>query len=303
LRSDQSLIQKFDQLMMSVVTPFRRAIDEAITQQQTDSEVVKTAVGPVECAIVRPEKADQGTVFISHTAVGGYDQGVAIARRFPEQRVIAVSRAGYLRTPAETGPTPQHMADAYAALLDALNIERVVMVGLSAGGMAAVSFALQHPDRCGGLILGSAITQPLPLLVQNVLAPISLANQSDFINWLTSRTTATLSIPMRADDEDSRAILQALLNTNPTSHRWQGYQMDMEQARHFKPTLSEIQVPTQIIHGSADVLVPVETARQAADIIPDARLLVIEGGQHDCPVLYPDQVLPVFRRFLSELGL
>lgn len=288
--------------MMSVITPFRQDVVESIKQQKMGSEVIDTALGPVECAIVRPENAAQGTVLISHTAVGGYDQGVAVARRFPNQQVVAISRAGYLRTPAETGPTPQRMADACAALLDVLAIERVVMVGLSAGGMTAVSFALQHPQRCAGLILGAAITQPLPPLVQRVLVPLSLANQSDFINWLTSRTAA-LSIAIRADDDDSRAILQTLLSTNPSSHRWQGYEMDMTQAETFRPPLDAIRVPTQIIHGSADMLVSVESAREAAQVIPDARLLIIEGGQHDCPVLYPDQVLPVLNHFLAEIDL
>lgn len=298
--SEASLTRKFDQLMMSIVTPFRQDVEEALDGLQSNSSIMNTRHGPVEYSIVHDDLADNGTVLISHTAVGGYDQGVAVARRFPHHRVIAISRAGYLRTPSETAPTPAHMADTCADLIANLDIDTIVMVGLSAGGMSAIQFAIQYPQHCAGLVLGSAITQPLPALVQNVMAPLALANQSDFLNWLFSQVTARVTIPLRVQDEDSRTILATLLQTNPTSHRWQGYKKDIEQIRSFQPDLSTITVPTLMIHGTADVVVPLSQAKEAAATIPEAELLIIDGGQHDCPVLYPEQISPVLSSFLDR---
>lgn len=295
-----SIITYFDQFMESVVTPYRNNIEASIKEQQRNSDIATTVVGDIEYALVSQDKKNKGSVMISHTAVGGYDQSVATAKRFKGYQVIAPSRAGYLRTPLATGNTPEKLADAYAGLLDHLQIEKVVMVGLSAGGMGATMFALRHPDRCVGLILGSAMTEPLPTYVSEVLAPISLANQSDFLNWLIS-TIGKMTIPIRANDDDTRQILTALLDTNPTSHRWAGYQLDMEQAKSFNPKLEQIQCPTLIIHGTADIIVPTASARRANERIPDTQLLLLQNGQHDSPMQYPKQVEPVIQAFLNQI--
>ena len=78
-------------------------------------------------------------------------------------RFIAVSRPGYLRTPAEVGKTPEEQADAFAALLDALKVDKAIMTGISAGGPPSMQFALRHPDRCAALLLVSAVTERIPV--------------------------------------------------------------------------------------------------------------------------------------------
>ena len=59
---------------------------------------------------------------------------------------------------------PEAQADLYAALLDLLKIDSVVVIGLSGGGASALQFALRHPERCRGLILISAISRQVPPL-------------------------------------------------------------------------------------------------------------------------------------------
>lgn len=70
-------------------------------------------------------------------------------------RTIAVDQPGFGRSdkPTEHGQYFTHSADALAGLLDALEIDRVHLVGNSLGGGAAVRFALRHPDRAGRLVL------------------------------------------------------------------------------------------------------------------------------------------------------
>ena len=59
--------------------------------------------------------------------------------------VIAPSRPGYGRTPLEIAETSAESADCYAALLDVIKIDKVVTVGISAGGPSAIQFAARHP--------------------------------------------------------------------------------------------------------------------------------------------------------------
>jgi len=63
-------------------------------------------------------------------------------------RLIAPSRFGYLGS----SMPPSHaamQADAYAQLLDRLGIEKVMVVGISAGAWSSMQFAIRHPERCG----------------------------------------------------------------------------------------------------------------------------------------------------------
>lgn len=126
------------------------------------------------------------TVLILHGALGGYDQGLAIAELLPQDRlqVIPVSRVGYLRSGLSTGQTAENQADSYAMSLDALDIEQVAVIGVSGGGPTAIQFALRHPDGCWGLGLISTITQQprgLPPFFRTVLAAQDFFKRFDFM--------------------------------------------------------------------------------------------------------------------------
>ncbi len=69
---------------------------------------------------------------------------------------IIPSRSGYLRTPLDAGMTPAAAADAMAALLDELGIEKTTVLGWSGGGPTAIELAQRHPEHVKGLILLSA---------------------------------------------------------------------------------------------------------------------------------------------------
>ena len=74
-------------------------------------------------------------------------------------RVLAWSRPGYVRTPLSVGKSYPEQADAAAALMDALGIDRAAVLGYSAGGPPAIYFAHRHPDRIWALILECAVTR------------------------------------------------------------------------------------------------------------------------------------------------
>ena len=120
------------------------------------SEVAETSRGSVEFARV----GEPPYILFFHGSPGGYDQGVSnddfAGVGFG---TIAVSRPGYLRTPLSTGPSMEEQADAMAALLDVLEVDRVVAYGVSGGGPSAIQFAARHPDRTSALLLGCAIAQ------------------------------------------------------------------------------------------------------------------------------------------------
>ncbi len=93
-------------------------------------------------------------VLMIHGTGGGFDQALLFTRPLVAAgwQVIAPSRFGYLGSgfPADAGPEAQ--ADALAALLDALGIARLPVIGGSAGAIPAIAFALRHPSRTAALL-------------------------------------------------------------------------------------------------------------------------------------------------------
>lgn len=162
--------------------------------------------------------AERGAaVILCHGTGGGYDQGLMLARLLDGFQGIAISRAGYLRTQVETGPSPTEMADAYAALLDSLNIEKAAILGLSAGGMSAAHFALRYPNRCWALVLADAITKAPPKSSAKI---IERANSlPDGVAWLLTRLAIHVGLPLMIRDAETRSMMRAFFENNRISER------------------------------------------------------------------------------------
>ncbi|HWT78322.1 MAG TPA: alpha/beta fold hydrolase, partial [Candidatus Methylomirabilis sp.] len=130
--------------------------------------IVDTRRGPVEYASF----GDGPAVLALHGAMGGYDQGLILARTIggPGYRFVAVSRPGYLGTPLSAGQAPEEQADLLADLLETLGIREAAVVAISGGGPSAMHFALRHRDRCWALVListcGGTIDTRVPLSFQ-----------------------------------------------------------------------------------------------------------------------------------------
>ena len=89
-------------------------------------------------------------MLVSHGITGGVDQAEALVTKWrnfqPYQyRFIFVSRFGYLRSDLPAEATARTQAAAYRELLDHLGVDRVFVVGNSAGGTSAMWFAIDYP--------------------------------------------------------------------------------------------------------------------------------------------------------------
>ena len=153
------------------------------------SQVLPSPFGPIEFATI----GHGAPVLIVHGAGGGFDQGLSAAGRLSDAgyQLIAPSRFGYLRSSSPDDPSPAHQADAFAELLDTLQIHRVHVVGMSAGALSALQFAVRYPDRCRSLTVivpaAAAVMRaqgPLPEQGPITKAIIEYVTRSDFLWWL-----------------------------------------------------------------------------------------------------------------------
>lgn len=285
-----------------ILARFKSETETAKTNLIRHSRVVETASGPVEISI----HGEGPPVLVVHGAAGGYDQGEVRADEFRGVQYISVSRPGYLRTPLSTGETPAEQADAMAALLDALGIEKAAFIGTSMGGLVGIFFALRHPERCTALVLVSAVNAPIPsgLTGYTRLAPLLM---TDFLPWTLLHPESLLLVrptlrKQVAAHPDKLAVIDELVQTAyPTSLRISGLQNDAHQINALEELpLESISTPTLVIHGTADQVVPFEQGVSSAARIPKAAFLPILEGTHYCILTHLELTRPAIMDFLAQ---
>jgi pimeloyl-ACP methyl ester carboxylesterase len=274
------------------------------------SRIAKTRCGEIEYAT----PAAGSPVLISHGTLGGFDQGIVAAELLlpPQFRPIAVSRPGYLRTPLAAGATPEQQADAFAALLDSLAIDRMPIIGISGGGPPALQFALRYPQRCTAIVLVCAVTQRLTLPRRAVIASQwPRVVTSNTVNWVVSLLYSRFPSPIsrfafsrfeRTSSSpafDRRDALRLMATSVPVKPRFEGVKNDGAYLSTLDSyPLERIQQPTLIIHGNADEVVPFAHAEFAASKIPGARLITLEHGSHFAAFIRAREIRDALREFL-----
>jgi pimeloyl-ACP methyl ester carboxylesterase len=222
-------------------------------------------------------------------------------------RVVAYDRAGYglsSRPPPDPGRyTYASNASDLEALLDALALERVTLVGWSYGGGIAMRFATLHPERVERVVLlssagpaqpsGGAFSYFLssPFLLEWVagIPPLSRRVVADQVAQAFSGAEAVPAGWV----ERTRAML-ALPGTLRT--------LAWEHARHREVPLEpeRIGAPTLVICGTEDRDTPIFVSEDLARRIPGARLETIPGGSHMLPATHPDRLVDAIVAFVGE---
>jgi pimeloyl-ACP methyl ester carboxylesterase len=250
-----------------------------------DPRIVDSGWGTIEYA----ERGTGIPLLVSHGIDGGFDAAIETAKVWAGDgfHVIGPSRFGYIRSALPKGACPALQAEAFAALLDALDIERTAVLGFSAGGPPAIQFALHHPDRTLALVLASAHLPTSPSV--KLPAWLYRAVFSERLFWLLKTLAPGLlakimGVPkgFRATPEEWRSIRYLMDGLFPIRPRREGAVLDavLTNPDVERYPLEEIAVPTLIIHSADDTLAHYETAPRAAARIPGARFVTIDRGGH-----------------------
>lgn len=266
---------------------FRKDSLAAAQRVLAGSKVIQTQKGPVECAL----RGEGSPVLLIHGAGGGYDQGLVVAQHFNRDfKKISVSRFGYLRTPLPERADPASQADAHAALLDELGVEKSIAVGISAGGPSALHFALRHPERCTALVLLCAVTERMPLPYDLTPGKLEWLLYYEFAGWLLTNPLRPILLTMggvppevyKNLTEDERETMNELVRTfPPLTLKRDGVLNDARQITMMEEVpLEQVQAPVLMFHAADDPLVPVVSAQRTANRIPNARLVEFPVGGH-----------------------
>jgi len=210
-------------------------------------------------------------------------------------RTIAFDNRGVGRSDTPGGPYPiALMASDAAAVLDAAEVSSAHVFGVSMGGMIAQEFALQYPRRVRSLILGC--TAPG--------GPTAVRSEPEAVQLLKARAgltpdqAAEAALPFIYDAGTPRErIEEDLAIRRPWFPRSESYLAQSQGILLWESysRLTQISVPTLVIHCENDRLVPAGNGTLIADHIPGARLVLIPHAGHifltDQPKMAHDAIL------------
>lgn len=201
-------------------------------------------------------------------------------------RVLTFDNRGVGRSDRPAGPyTTAVMADDAITVLDATEVQRAHVYGISLGGMIAQEIALRHPDRIARLVLGAttpggdgaipADGDTLEFFQRRGQMPAEEAVWASVPYNYSTRTRA------HHGDRIAQDIRQRL--RYPIEPEPYAAQLAAALGHDAYDRLARIRAPTLVVHGQEDVMVPPSNGRLLASLIPDACLLELRAAAH----LYP----------------
>lgn len=197
-------------------------------------------------------------------------------------RVIAPDLRGFGESETPTDNYSMRVfADDCRALLDSIGAQAPIIVcGLSMGGYIAFEFCRQHPDRVDGLILTATRAAPDAPADQQGRDRAIETVKANGVNVLARGLLSKLFSDHNY--EHQRDVVESVqqMMESATEHGVIGALAAMRDRADSRPMLGEIDVPTLIVHGADDKIVPLDEARTMANSIPNSEMVVIPNAGH-----------------------
>lgn len=222
------------------------------------------------------------------------NRDVGLSQKFDESGLPDIG--GIARGEVQPAYTLQDMADDVVGVMDALEIEKAHVLGISMGGMINQVLAASHGDRLLSMmsVMSSSSREGLPAATPAAQASLTAqpdpAGGIDAVDQLTAEGLEICGSPGYPQSLDERLAIarkRRERNYNPG-----GVARQMAAVVAFGSRvelLASITVPSLVIHGADDPLIPLAAGEDTAACIPDCELEVIKGMGHNIP----DGVVPL----------
>ena len=217
-------------------------------------------------------------------------------------RFVWYDRRGCYRS---SGPTDdytfENQTEDLRQLLYAFGNQSVHLIGSSAGGPIAITFAAQHPKAVKSIVLTGTALNLFPeddtatQIIREQLRILDLSGPEVAFDQRPEGIETTFDTLWATEEARERGTLEQFLTVQqriyerarhiPRTERVAWYVTELQSIRTYiefdlLPYASRIQHPTMILHGSADRAVPLEWAIEMSRVIPDNELVVIDSGSH-----------------------
>ena len=235
-----------------------------------------------------------------------------IDRLDDDYRLIAIDLPGHGLTEAPKGyrASLDKNAELVGRLADHAGVTRFILAGNSMGGAVSINFAMKHPERLDGLVLVDAAGWPgeddgdtggPPLVFRLMNNPVGRT----ILKWFDPRMFAKGGLQSAYLDEslvtDSLVDRYGELALAPGHRDILLTQNSQPSAPITRADFAQIAVPTLVLSGEQDKLIPVEASRAIAAAIPGAKLVTYPEGGHVPMEQLPDETVRDLKVFIDLL--
>jgi 3-oxoadipate enol-lactonase/4-carboxymuconolactone decarboxylase len=259
------------------------------TVQANGVELFYDLTGPQDAPVIVFSNSVGATLEMWDAQVPG------LAERY---RVLRYDTRGHGRSQVvEQKTTVEDLADDLAGLLDALDIPRAHVVGLSLGGMTGQAFALRHPTRLESLVLMATSAHLPPAGAWDERAATVRAKGMGAVADIVLARWFTPAFA-EAHPERIAPVRQRFLANDP-----RGYAICCEAIRDMdlRPQIAAITAPTLIMAGVDDPATPVAMMEQIRSRIPDSELIIVSRAAHLFAVERPEVVNAHLLAFVARI--
>lgn len=223
-----------------------------------------------------------------------------------DHTVIVPDRPGYGASGGDAGGFDFN-ADEAVRLLDAESIASAVFVGYSWSGGVALSAAIRHPDRVGGLVLAASVRPgeafgwsdralAVPV-VGEVVGAATLGTTSRVLRMRRLQDLADRRLPRSA--REALGALAGATGALSGARVWRSWAAEqrlmLRDLGRLEPGVAAITVPTVVISGGADHVVSAAAGARLAASIPGAEFRLVPGARHLLPFDHPAEIADAVR--------
>ncbi|MEY2953160.1 MAG: hypothetical protein RLZZ401_1247 [Pseudomonadota bacterium] len=285
-------------------------VEDSAGGQASDQPVVLLIMGLGMQLVAWPPAFVDGLVAAGYRVVRYDNRDIGLSQHFDDcgvPNILLTSLKLKLGLSVHSPYTLHDMALDGIGVLDALQIPRAHVLGVSMGGMIAQRVALAAPERTLSLtsIMSSSGARGLPEASSKVMRALFSRPANGSLEAITDHFVKLYAVigspayPMDAADVRARVVpgLQRSYHPAGTLRQMVAIGADVE---HRARALGQVKSPTLVIHGRADPLVPYPCGADTARRIPGARMVGIDGMGHDLPPQVVTQLLALVQPHFAQ---
>jgi len=263
-----------------------------ITMQDVEGVMLRTAYWP------GPDGGSELPLVFFNGIGANLELTLALGDMFPGREILTFDVPGVGLSPVTQWPYRHWMAARWARKLsDRLGFDVVDVMGVSWGGALAQQFAFQYRNRVNKLIL-CATSSGMTMIPGR---PASLSKMVDTRRYSDPEFMRENFAKLYGDaaDESAGSHIDGLLPPDPKGYI---YQLLAFAGWSSLPFIRFLKMPTLVMMGDKDTIVPLVNGQILTWALPDSRLHVVEDGGHLFIVTRAAETASVINNFLSELA-
>ncbi len=238
-------------------------------------------------------KTKRPPMILIHGAGGNHLTWPPQIRRLAGETIYAPDLPGHGKSEGFGRQSIDEYADDIISFMQALKIRKAVIVGISMGSAIALMLALKYPKKVSGLGLlgGGAKMRVAPIILEDAGNPNTFESVVELVNTNCFSESAPQNLVQLSKQNMMKIRPPVLLG-------------DFLACNEFDATdqLEKIKIPTLILCGAEDQMMPPKFSESLRDGIPNSKLQVVDHAGHMAMLEQPDTVEDLLKNFLDDIS-